>query len=141
MKTLEKKTGTIILVKDSKEEDTYHVRESAHNSNPWDEGTMFYVSPEEVDNHYFIMQDHRDDHRESERIVGVAHDKDELKGKVHECAVKYCEMISRQRRKSFIDSTDFDVSLELPIPKNPEDYGEAIPNEEGYIEDPEKDLF
>ena len=142
MTTLEKEAGSIILVKDSKQENTYHVRESTHNNDPWDEGTMFYVSPREVDDHYFVMQDHRKENEgEVQEIVGVAHNKEELKGRIHECAVKYCEMIARQRGKSFIDKTDFDVPLELPIPDYPEDYREGVSNEEGYTLDPEEGLF
>ena len=80
MKRLEK--GLIILVRDEKEEHTYHVEEGSGGKG-WPEGTIFHPLEktgklESVDGHYFVLESHTDGKgEESQRIVGVAHNEAE----------------------------------------------------------------
>ena len=144
MKRLEEK-GLIILVRDEKEENTYHVEEGVRGgeeSQGWPEGTVFHPlgnrgKLESVDEHYFVIESRTNGNgEESQRIVGVAHTEAELREKTYDCAVKYCEMIARQRERGFVDQTNFHVPLSPKIPEHPEDYENKEENREGYIQDP-----
>ncbi len=124
-KTVEEKvtnTGAIILVKDPKEPDTYHVEES-RGDRAWDEGTIFYPAKEiggylkSVEGHYFVVKHQISGNGDSsESIVGIAHTEEALKDKVYDCAKRYCEKFAKLLKKSFIDQTDDPI-----VPQNLED--------------------
>ena len=109
--------ASIILVKDPKEQYTYHVEESSKGRDPWFEGTTFFPARtseghlKSLEGHYFGMMRHRNgDGTETENIVRIAHSERELNEALLENARSYCLKLAQEVEKFFVDDTSHVLS-------------------------------
>lgn len=92
----------------------YHVYEQDENRSLWFEGSEFYssisrhhISPvRSVKKHTFVIHHYVDGNGvDSDKIVGVAHDKQELMKETYKCATDYCKRRCKKMKGKFSDLT------------------------------------
>jgi len=90
----------------------YHVYRQGEGRSMFFEGSEFYPSASKhrtppmtsIDKHLFVFRYHIDkDGVESEKAVGIAHNKKELMRRTKQCAVNYCKNKCRKIGGSFSD--------------------------------------